>query len=117
METQSSSVFLLIVGERIKSARMLAGYSQGLLAKKIEATQQLISLYENGKRGIHVDTLKKIADACGVSIYYFFLDSPELYKTLYIAHQWPTEFQANLVEYAYSVEAARKHTINRKDSP
>lgn len=52
------------VGARIKSARAMAGLSQGELARRVGTKQTRISEYENGKFCPSEERLRAIADAC-----------------------------------------------------
>lgn len=97
---------LLSVGVKIKEARKLKNISQDLLAEEIESTQQLISFYENGKRPIRINMLQEIAQVCGVSIHYFFLDSSEINEALDTVNNWPPELQTLLLEQVRSIEKA-----------
>lgn len=57
------------VGENIKKIRKTMGLSQKELAEKLRTSPQNLAQYESGKRNPKHETLKKIADALGVSLY------------------------------------------------
>ena len=52
----------------LKSIRMEKGFSQKEIAEKLGVSQPSYAQYENGKRNPKAETIKKIADALGVSI-------------------------------------------------
>lgn len=56
------------IGANIRNIRQNRQITQEELAKKINCTQQLISLWEKGKRRIPSDNLVVIAKALGVDI-------------------------------------------------
>lgn len=66
-----------LIGKRIKEVREKAGLTQNSLhnATGISITQ--ISAYENGKRNIGLNSLKKIADATGTSMDFIYSGSDE----------------------------------------
>lgn len=60
------------IGDRIRQARENLGLSQEELAARIGKTQPSLSLYESGKRGIHIKDFPLLAKALNVPIGYFF---------------------------------------------
>jgi len=58
----------MTTGERIKQARTQAGLSLRQLARLVDCSHTAISDWENGNRRPADDTLKTIADYCGVSL-------------------------------------------------
>ena len=56
------------IGYRIRGARLRAGLSQAELAEKADASQQYISLVENGRKQVGITVLVHIAEALSVSI-------------------------------------------------
>jgi transcriptional regulator with XRE-family HTH domain len=63
---------LLVLGERIRSARERKGLSQGELAKVMGRDQRSISQYENGKRKILITDVPLLARILEVPHSYFF---------------------------------------------
>lgn len=59
----------MTVGQRIKEIRKLKGLTQQEVGKRMGVTASFIGQYENGARLPKYETLKKIADAIGVSVY------------------------------------------------
>lgn len=55
------------MGEKIRKARKTAGLTQSQLAEKVGCKQKDVSRWENG-RPMMETTLKKLADALGVSM-------------------------------------------------
>lgn len=55
------------IGERIKAARELCGYTQEQLAEAIEVSPQYISDLERGVVGISIPTLKRVCTSMAVS--------------------------------------------------
>lgn len=70
--TPSDASVDIHVGSRIKSRRLLMGYSQERLAKEIGVTFQQIQKYERGLNRVHASKLWKIAKILGVSVNFFF---------------------------------------------
>lgn len=62
----------LLLGERLRQARDLAGFSQGEAAQKLGVTSAALSQYEGGKRRMEVLMLDRIASLYGVPVTYFF---------------------------------------------
>ncbi|MCM1154246.1 MAG: helix-turn-helix domain-containing protein [Roseburia sp.] len=58
------------IGDNIRECRKKAKLSQKELGKKLGVSQQHIAQYERGKRQPKIETLRKIANALGVSIDY-----------------------------------------------
>ncbi len=68
MQTQQRGAGL---GERIRSARRLAGLSQRELARRVGVTAMAISKYETGKMVPGSSVLLKLAEALGVDMEFF----------------------------------------------
>lgn len=67
---RASPEFLL--GERLRQARDLAGFSQSEAARNLGITSAALSQYEGGKRRMEVLMLDRIAGLYGVPVTYFF---------------------------------------------
>jgi transcriptional regulator with XRE-family HTH domain len=67
---RASPEFLL--GERLRQARDLGGFSQGEAAQKLGITSAALSQYEGGKRRVEALMLDRIASLYGVPVTYFF---------------------------------------------
>ncbi|MBU3958707.1 MAG: helix-turn-helix domain-containing protein [Candidatus Omnitrophica bacterium] len=67
--TRPQDEFCKLIAERIKSIRKLKGLTQDALAKKLRASQQIISRIERGRENISLLTLKKIVDALEMELY------------------------------------------------
>lgn len=57
----------VLVGSRVRTARISAGLSQGALGERIGLTFQQVQKYENGSNRISASKLVEIADTLGVS--------------------------------------------------
>lgn len=55
------------IGIEIKNVRLAVGITQAELARRLGVTPQAISQYERGEKKPKIETIKKIADALGVS--------------------------------------------------
>ena len=55
---------------RLRELRLNKGLTQASIAKEFGVTQQAISLYEQGRREMKLETLKKIADFFNVPVDY-----------------------------------------------
>ena len=64
--------------ERLKQIRQSRGWSQGQVAKKIEADVQQISKYERGVIFPTVDMMLRLAKAMGVSLDYLLCGEDEI---------------------------------------
>ncbi len=58
-------------GERLKQARMAAGFSQRALAERVDLSPMAISKYENSQMSPSSDVLIRLAKALGVKVGYF----------------------------------------------
>jgi transcriptional regulator with XRE-family HTH domain len=58
------------IGERIALLRKQKGWSQGQLAKLVEASREAIGKYERSEASPSIETAKKIADALEVTLDY-----------------------------------------------
>ena len=54
---------LIIMKDKIKAARIAAGWSQPTLAKRAGVSKQTISNLERGRHNPSIDTLKKVCGA------------------------------------------------------
>lgn len=95
---------LKIIGERIRLARERLGISQEELAMRIGKTQNAVSTYENGTRGIHISELPVLAEALGVPIAYFFGDLNPVEELESIYGRLPQKARGMLIEYGYMLE-------------
>lgn len=59
------------VTEKLRSARLASGFTQGLVAKKLGKPQSYVSKSESGERRLDVTELKKFALLYKKSINYF----------------------------------------------
>ncbi len=66
----------LHIGERIESLRIHKGFSSQTLAKRIGKSQATVSRIENGKQGVSVEMLERIAGALNTSPYHLLSDLP-----------------------------------------
>ncbi len=57
-----------MLGEYVKKYRLQRGYNMAELAEKVGCSRSFISQVEKGQANPSVATLKKIADALGVSV-------------------------------------------------
>lgn len=65
------------LGQQIKKARQLAGFSQKELAEALELSDKTISAYEVGRVQPNLQTLKNLSQATQQPISYFVDDSPQ----------------------------------------
>ena len=56
------------IGERLKSARELAGLSQVQVAELLKIRRPSVSEVESGRRDLSADELRRFADIYGVSV-------------------------------------------------
>lgn len=54
--------------EQLKVARIVAGYTQKSLAKKLGVTTGAVNQWETGRAAPKIEKLKPLADALGVSV-------------------------------------------------
>ena len=108
------------IGIGIKNARLTVGITQAELARRLGVTPQAISQYERGEKKPKSETIKKIADAVGVSWFQLshlddlvatseerVLDKEEVYQS--IAVDYTT---AELFVMASEPEASRVAFLN-----
>lgn len=71
----------MLLGERIKEARLAKGLTQKQLAEMLNATDATVNRYEKGVRSPDPETLKAIADILDVSVDYLLgkTDIPNAY--------------------------------------
>ena len=55
----------------IKEARLRAGFTQGELAKQLGTTQSVVARWESGDRSPSLETIERIAHACGLDVSIF----------------------------------------------
>jgi transcriptional regulator with XRE-family HTH domain len=82
----------LLLGERLRQARDLAGFSQGEAAQKLGVTSAALSQYEGGKRRMEVLMLDRIASLYGVPVTYFFaaINNAEIQEA---GESWETDLR------------------------
>lgn len=64
-------ILLKKIGEKIKEARSIKGYSQKQLAEKLGITWEMLSKYENG-RSNPINKIEELSYYLGKEIHYFF---------------------------------------------
>lgn len=57
-----------VFAKKLREARLAKGWTQQDLADSIDTVYMLIGKYENGKVTPRIDTVKRMADALGVTI-------------------------------------------------
>jgi transcriptional regulator with XRE-family HTH domain len=60
------------VGQRIRSLRSKAAWTQSMLADHAGITREHLSELENGRKEIGIRTLKRLVDALDISLHDFF---------------------------------------------
>jgi transcriptional regulator with XRE-family HTH domain len=108
------------IGIGIKNARLAVGITQAELARRLGVTPQAISQYERGEKKPKIETIKKIADALGVSWFQLshlddlaatsearVLDKKEVYQSIAVDHT-----TAELFVMASEPEASRVAFFN-----
>ena len=71
-----------IISKKIKALRKTRGITQEQLAEKLGVQRATISNYEIGRRSPHIKDLEKIADALGVSLDYFGVETNEVHDLI-----------------------------------
>ena len=66
-----------MIGEKIKTKRKELGYSLKTLASLTELTPGFLSQIERDVSEPSITSLRKIADALEVAVFYFFIDAPK----------------------------------------
>lgn len=56
------------IGEKIKQLRIMAGFSQSVIAEYLQVDQSYISKMENGEREISTSVIKKLAELFGCRV-------------------------------------------------
>lgn len=108
------------IGIGIKNARLTVGITQAELARRLGVTPQAISQYERGEKKPKIETIKKIANALGVSWFQLshlddlvatseerVLDKEEVYQSIAIDYT-----TAELFVMASEPEASRVAFLN-----
>lgn len=62
----------IYVGKKLRFKRMMVGFSQADLAKRVDLTFQQIQKYEKGENRISASKLYEIAQALNCQVSYFF---------------------------------------------
>lgn len=65
-----------LIGKRVRSARLRKGYSQEMLAEKIDCSNNYISHIETGQTKVSLKILTQIAYATDKPLDYFLSDTP-----------------------------------------
>ena len=113
----------MTIGQRIKVARTESGLSQRELGERLGVSQAMIGQYEGGMRNPKYETIKRIADALGVTSDYLrgYTDDPytRLARQVDMDHfgekeppeGWITEEERNLVEKFRDLSAEEQRRI------
>ncbi|AXK79668.1 XRE family transcriptional regulator [Pseudolabrys taiwanensis] len=81
MADRSLTAVDVLVGQRLKMARMTKGVTQEKLADAVGLTFQQIQKYETGRNRIGTGRLHAMAEALGVPVSYFFEGSKSVAST------------------------------------
>ncbi len=65
----NDELILKNLGMKLKYERLKKGYTQEVLAEKVDVHEKYISLLETGKQNITIKTLNRIANALEIDIY------------------------------------------------
>lgn len=65
----NDKLILKNLGMKLKYERLKKGYTQEVLAEKVDVHEKYISLLETGKQNITIKTLNRIANALEIDIY------------------------------------------------
>ena len=71
----SLDVLLLAIGRKVRYERELLGYSQEVFAEKAGFHRTYIGMVERGEQNLTIQSCSKFAEACGMSVYSFFMSS------------------------------------------
>jgi len=71
---------LQVIGNRIRIARTMAGFSQAQLAEKVNLSQKTFQRYERAETIIDAVSLKRVAEATGVSVAWIMYEPEEIEK-------------------------------------
>ena len=95
----------MTLGGRIRKARTATGLTQLQLSEIVEVNRASITQYETDVINPPISTLKKIADACGVDMLYFFDDEYER-KNQIVKKELKNNFEkyAHLIPAEYSLK-------------
>lgn len=92
------------IGMRIRKARETLGISQEELGFRIGKSQDAISDYETGRRGIQSSELPIFANALEVPIAYFYGDIAPDEELLALYEKLPPRARRMAIEYLYLLE-------------
>ena len=118
------------IGIEIKNARLAVGSTQAELARRLGVTPQAISQYERGEKKPKIETIKKIADALGVSWFHLshlddlvatseerVLDKEEVYQSIAVDYT-TAELFTMAADPATSCDAFLNNvTLSASDAP
>lgn len=93
-----------LIGNRIRRAREEIGITQEELAARVGKSQDSISLYENGTRGVQSSDLPAFAEALNVHVNYFYGDVYPEGELVAVYDQLPEKARDLLIEYAHMLE-------------
>lgn len=88
--------FDFMVARRLKSLRLIRGYSQEIVGNAIGVSVQQLQKYETGKNRISSGKLHQVAQFFNVLIGYFYEDSNESHAIASILAEDAEEYDANL---------------------
>ena len=99
---------LQVIGKNVKTARLMRGLSQELLAEKLEKSINFVSLLENGKTGFSIQTIIDLCSALEVDANFIFkgvIAPPEaiaddyITKSLSLFNETDRNIVENLITY------------------
>lgn len=93
-----------LIGRRLRLARELRGMSQEVLAHSVDVSQDAISAYERGVRGIQSAELPLFAKALNVPVSFFYGDIYPADELNDLYNLLPEQARRLLIEYAYLVK-------------
>ena len=103
------------IGERIRQARENLGLTQEQLAARIDKSQDAISSYEKGTRGIQIAELPRLAKALEVTVTYFYGDLEPDQEALTLLAQLSPERRRFVMDYL-RMEVAHSKRDNAEEN-
>jgi transcriptional regulator with XRE-family HTH domain len=104
------------MGKRIRQARENLGLTQEQLSARIDKSQDAISSYEKGTRGIQIAELPRLAQALDVTVTYFFGDLEPDQEAQSLLSQLPPERYRFAMDYLrMEVEYSKRNNDENDD--